>query len=100
MCKFSSPADQGLRTAVAALRRYARDARAVIQSRYQRAADLRYDEGLLAAAQLLGTTQMSLSNSANPVREVYVTANGAFSAEAESSQANPHHRISLPDLLR
>ncbi|KAK9852216.1 hypothetical protein MYU51_008581 [Penicillium brevicompactum] len=57
MCKFHSPADQGFRTVVAALRRYAREAPNVIQRRYQTSADVQRGEKMLRATELLETIQ-------------------------------------------
>ncbi|KAJ5801476.1 uncharacterized protein N7518_003544 [Penicillium psychrosexuale] len=57
MAKFDSPSDQGFRTAVAALRRYAREAPSMIQRRYQRAVSVRRDDRMIEAAELLETIQ-------------------------------------------
>ncbi|KUL81872.1 hypothetical protein ZTR_09980 [Talaromyces verruculosus] len=77
MCKFQSPNDQGYKTAVAALRRYAREAPHVIQRRCQRAANLYRDDRLVEAEEVLGTIQTAVSgprqsalhypNTTNPV---------------------------------
>ncbi|KAJ5692233.1 hypothetical protein N7462_001656 [Penicillium macrosclerotiorum] len=57
MCKFQSPNYQGYRTAVAALRRYAREAPKMIQRRCQRASNLYREEKLVEAAELLGIAE-------------------------------------------
>ncbi|KAJ6178281.1 hypothetical protein N7519_008742 [Penicillium mononematosum] len=57
MSKFDSPSDQGFRTAVAALRRYAREAPSVIQRRYRRAVSVQRDDRMIEAAELLETIQ-------------------------------------------
>ncbi|THD00234.1 hypothetical protein EYZ11_000284 [Aspergillus tanneri] len=53
MCKFHSNGQQGFRTAVAALRRYAREAPEAIQLRHTRETDSRYENQLFQAAELL-----------------------------------------------
>lgn len=53
MCKFSSNTNQGFRSAVSALCRYAREAPGVIQKRCQRAADFQRNERFIEAAELL-----------------------------------------------
>ncbi|KAJ5113203.1 hypothetical protein N7456_001737 [Penicillium angulare] len=55
MCKFESPSDQGFRTAVAAIRRYAREAPCVIQKRCQRASEVQRSDRMAEAAELVGT---------------------------------------------
>lgn len=60
MCKFESPRDQGFRTAVAALCRYANEAPDIIQKRNQRAIDAQHNERLAEAAELLGENGSSL----------------------------------------
>lgn len=57
MCKFRSTADQGYRTAVAAIRRYARNAPDVIQRRNQRTTNAQRDARMAEAAELLQTIQ-------------------------------------------
>ncbi|CAG8908839.1 unnamed protein product [Penicillium egyptiacum] len=57
MSRFESPSDQGYRTAVAALRRYVREAPSVIQGRYQRAMSVQRDDRMIEAAELLKTIQ-------------------------------------------
>lgn len=57
MCKFCSPAEQGYRTTIAALRRYARDAPGVVGRRSRRAVDVRREGKMREAAELLGTVQ-------------------------------------------
>ena len=53
MCKFSSNANQGFRSSISALRRYAREAPGVIQKRCQRAANFQRNERFIEAAELL-----------------------------------------------
>jgi hypothetical protein len=89
MCKFQSPNDQGYRTAVAALRRYSREAPNVIQRRYQRAANLHRDEKFLAAAELLGTAQTSVSGPCQPVSHYLENEDYVLRAKSTDSPPTP-----------
>jgi hypothetical protein len=93
MCKFESPNDQGYRTAVAALRRYAREAPNVIQRRYQRAANLHQDEKFLAAAELLGTAQTGVSGPCEPVSRYLENANFVVQAKSSDSPSIPEAHL-------
>ena len=99
MCKFQSPNDQGYRTAVAALRRYAREAPNVIQRRYQRATNLHRDERFLEAAELLGTAQTSVSGPCQPVLHYLETANGVLGAKGDDSQSSPQPHFNQQNLF-
>ncbi|KAJ5583499.1 hypothetical protein N7535_002119 [Penicillium sp. DV-2018c] len=93
MCKFQSPADQGYRTAVAALRRYVREAPDVIQRRCQRAANLQRDERFLEASELLGKTQTRVLAPCQPVLRSSETAFGIHREQLDDPQTNarPNH---------
>jgi hypothetical protein len=99
MCKFQSPNDQGYRTAVAALRRYAREAPNVIQRRYQRAANLHRDEKFLAAAELLGTAQTSVSGPCQPVSHYLENADYVLRAKSTDSPPTPEARLNQENLF-
>lgn len=88
MCKFQSPNDQGYRTAMAALRRYAREASNVIQRRYQRATNLYRDEKLVEAAELLGAAQTTVSGPCQSALNYLEAANTVFRAQVDDSQPN------------
>jgi hypothetical protein len=99
MCKFQSPNDQGYRTAVAALRRYAREAPNVIQRRYQRAANLYRDEKLVEAAELLGSIQTTVSDPRQSALHYLDTSNTVFRTLVDDSQPNSQPQSKQKNLL-
>lgn len=99
MCKFQSPNDQGYRTAVAALRRYAREAPNVIQRRYQRAANLHRDEKLVEAAELLGAVQTTVSGPRQSTLQYLDTANTVIRAQVDDSQPNSQRQLKQKNLF-
>lgn len=88
MCKFQSPADQGYRTAVAALRRYAREAPYVIQRRCQRAANLQRDGNFLEASELLEKAQTRVLGPSQPVLRSSETAYGIYQEQGDDPEPN------------
>lgn len=87
MCKFQSPGDQGFRTTVAALRRFAREAPNVIQRRYQRSVSLQQDERIYEASELLGTTHRAqVVGYCQPFLLPSQTANSVFQAKIDDSK--------------
>ncbi|KAJ5129845.1 uncharacterized protein N7515_005884 [Penicillium bovifimosum] len=99
MCKFHSPADQGFRTAVAALRRYTRDAPSVIQRRYQRSADVQRDEKMLQAAELLGTIPPRVPGSCQNFSRSLEAADSVFLGKARGPPSSAHQGSNLKDLI-
>ena len=89
MAKFDNPSDQGFRTAIAALRRYAREAPSVIQRRYQRAVSVRRDDRMIEAAELLETIQPhTLGPYQNPPRYLE-PVDGVFQGHFRDSLSKP-----------
>jgi hypothetical protein len=78
ICKFHSPADQGYRTAVAAIRRYARNAPDVIQRRNQRTANAQRDDKMAEAAELLQTIQPGGLGTSQNARQSQETTRSVF----------------------
>jgi hypothetical protein len=99
MCKFQSPNDQGYRTAVAALRRYSREAPYVIQKRYQRAASLYRDDRLVEAEELLGTVQTAVSGPRQSALHYLDTANTVIREQVDNSQPTPQPQLYRKNLF-
>lgn len=88
MCKFQSPMDQGFRTAVAAIRRYTKEAPNVIKWRYQRSAKLHQDEKAIEAAELLRSAEMSALGPSEPCVSYLETSHGASEPKFYDSISN------------
>lgn len=99
ICKFHSPADQGFRTAVAALRRYTRDAPSVIQRRYQRSANVQRDEKMPQAAELLGTIPPRIPGPCQIFAHSLEAADGVFLGKTRGPPSSVQQRSNLKDCI-
>ncbi|KAL4873910.1 hypothetical protein BDV12DRAFT_47 [Aspergillus spectabilis] len=99
MCKFHSPADQGFRTAMAALRRYTRDAPSVIQRRYQRSANLQRDEKMLQAAELLETVPARVPGPCQNVLHTLGAPDSVYFGKAKGSPSCAQQGSNLKDCM-